>query len=138
MTNDVEALSQLVTDGVVHAVKLDADAHRHGRDPAAARPEARPRHVPHLPVLAVSSVAFRIASAGAYRATREKIATITAYLQETLSGIRIVRAFGQEERHKKQFRGPQRREPRSQHAHGHPQRGVLPGRRDAVRRRDRS
>ena len=48
---------------------------------------------------------FRIASADAYRLTREKIAAITSYLQETLSGVRIVRAFGQESRHERQFSG---------------------------------
>jgi ATP-binding cassette subfamily B protein len=32
-----------------------------------------------------------------------RIAQVTAYLQETLSGVRIVRAFGQEERHKVRF-----------------------------------
>ena len=52
-----------------------------------------------FPLLAVASIVFRIASAGAYRATREKIAAITAYLQETLSGVRVVRSFGQEPRH---------------------------------------
>jgi ATP-binding cassette subfamily B protein len=51
----------------------------------------------------VASLVFRIASADAYRATREKIALITSYLQETLSGVRIVRAFGQEPRHERQF-----------------------------------
>jgi ATP-binding cassette subfamily B protein len=56
-----------------------------------------------FPVLLIGSIAFRIASAGAYRLTREKIAFVTAYLQETLSGIRIVRAFGQEPRHKTRF-----------------------------------
>ena len=30
----------------------------------------------------------------------QQIAAITGYLQETISGVRIVRAFGQEERHK--------------------------------------
>ena len=38
-----------------------------------------------FPLLAVASVVFRIVSAGAYRLTRERIAAITAYLQETLS-----------------------------------------------------
>ena len=52
-----------------------------------------------FPLLAVGSIAFRIASAGAYRLTREKIANITAYLQETLSGVRVVRSFAQERRH---------------------------------------
>jgi ATP-binding cassette subfamily B protein len=57
-----------------------------------------------LPVLAVGAFAFRIASADAYRRTREKIAAITGYLQETLSGIRVVRSFGQESRHIARFR----------------------------------
>jgi ABC-type multidrug transport system fused ATPase/permease subunit len=52
-----------------------------------------------FPLLAIGSVIFRIASAGAYRLTREKIANITAYLQETLSGVRVVRTFGREQRH---------------------------------------
>src|SRR5204863_8962023 len=53
-----------------------------------------------FPILGGLSLWFRINSASAYRATREKLALVTAYLQETLSGVRIVRAFGQEERHK--------------------------------------
>ncbi|HWO48049.1 MAG TPA: ABC transporter ATP-binding protein, partial [Solirubrobacterales bacterium] len=52
-----------------------------------------------FPLLAVASVVFRIVSAGTYRATRERIAAVTAYLQETLSGVRVVRSFGQEPRH---------------------------------------
>ena len=56
-----------------------------------------------FPVLGIASFAFRIISADAYRITREKIAAITGYLQETLSGIRVVRAFAQEPRHKQVF-----------------------------------
>jgi ATP-binding cassette, subfamily B, bacterial len=56
-----------------------------------------------FPVLALGSVAFRIASADAYRLTREKIANITAYLQETLSGVRVVRSFAQEPRHRQRM-----------------------------------
>jgi ABC-type multidrug transport system fused ATPase/permease subunit len=56
-----------------------------------------------LPFLAVGGLAFRLASADAYRLTREKIAWITGYLQESLSGIRVVRAFGQEPRHITRF-----------------------------------
>ena len=52
-----------------------------------------------FPLLAIGSVVFRIVSADAYRLTREKIANITAYLQETLSGVRVVRSFGREDRH---------------------------------------
>jgi ABC-type multidrug transport system fused ATPase/permease subunit len=56
-----------------------------------------------FPLLALGSLAFRIVSANAYRLTREKVAAITAYLQESLSGIRVVRTFAQEERHLRRF-----------------------------------
>jgi ATP-binding cassette subfamily B protein len=56
-----------------------------------------------FPVLAIASLAFRIVSADAYKATREKVAAITAYLQESLSGIRVVRSFAQEPRHRERF-----------------------------------
>lgn len=99
LTNDVEALDSLVTDGVVTLVSstltlvgvvvilLALDV-----------PLALVTFVT-FPLLAIGSVAFRIASSGAYRLTREKIANITAYLQETLSGVRVVRSFAQEPRH---------------------------------------
>jgi ABC-type multidrug transport system fused ATPase/permease subunit len=52
-----------------------------------------------FPLLLIASVVFRIVAASAYRITRERIAEVTAYLQESLSGIRVVRSFGQEKRH---------------------------------------
>ena len=56
-----------------------------------------------FPLLAGGSLWFRLASAGAFRRTRETIGSITAYLQETLSGIRVVRSFAQEPFHEAQF-----------------------------------
>jgi ABC-type multidrug transport system fused ATPase/permease subunit len=103
LTNDVQALDQLVTEGI--ATLFSATLTLVGTavilvvlDPGLAL-------ITFLtfPVLLLGSVAFRIASAGAYRATREKIAQVTAYLQETLSGVRVVRAFGQEHRHRSRF-----------------------------------
>ena len=103
MTNDVEALDQLVEDGLatliqssltllgVVVILLVLDFHLALLTFIA------------LPILGLGALAFRIASADAYRLTREKIAAITGYLQETLSGIRVVRAFGQERRHIAQF-----------------------------------
>jgi ATP-binding cassette subfamily B protein len=103
LTNDVEALDQLVEDGMatlfqsaltlfgVVAILVVLDWHLALLTFLV------------LPVLLAAGLAFRIASAGAYRLTREKIAAITGYLQETLSGIRVVRAFGQEPRHIARF-----------------------------------
>jgi ABC-type multidrug transport system fused ATPase/permease subunit len=105
MTNDVEALDQLVEDGMatlfqsgltligVVVILMVIDFHLALLTFLA------------LPILFAGGVMFRIASADAYRLTREKIATITGYLQETLSGIRVVRAYGQEKRHIEHFRG---------------------------------
>ena len=103
MTNDVQALDQLVTDGVV--TLFSSTLTLLGTAAILLFLDAELALITFLtfPVLAVGSVAFRLASAGAYRLTREKIAQVTAYLQETLSGIRIVRAFGQEPRHLDQF-----------------------------------
>jgi ATP-binding cassette subfamily B protein len=103
MTNDVQALDQLVTDGIV--TLFSSSLTLIGTATILLFLDVRLALVTFIafPLLALGSVAFRIASAGAYRLTREKIAYITAYLQETLSGIRIVRAFGQERRHEERF-----------------------------------
>ena len=49
LTNDVQALDQLVSDGIVTLFGVDADAGRHGGDPARARRRAGAAHVPRLP-----------------------------------------------------------------------------------------
>jgi ATP-binding cassette subfamily B protein len=54
-------------------------------------------------LIGIASLIFRIASADAYRRTRETIGAITGYLQESLSGVRVVRSFGQERRHGAEF-----------------------------------
>ncbi len=103
ITNDVQALDQLVTDGVqtLFASTLTLI----GTAAILLFLDAELALVTFLvfPVLALGSVAFRIASSEAYRLTREKVAWVTAYLQETISGVRIVRAFGQEGRHEQRF-----------------------------------
>jgi ABC-type multidrug transport system fused ATPase/permease subunit len=99
MTNDVQALDSLVTDGIVTlfsstltlvgvvAILLFLDV-----------PLALITFLT-FPLLAIGSVIFRIVAADAYKRTRETIAAITANLQESLSGVRVVRSFGQEPRH---------------------------------------
>jgi ATP-binding cassette subfamily B protein len=99
MTNDIEALNQLVTDGVV--TMFSATLTLVGVVVILLLLDVQLALVTFLtlPLLMVASVVFRIVSAGTYRATRERIAAVTAYLQETLSGVRVVRSFGQEPRH---------------------------------------
>ena len=103
MTNDVEALESLVTDSVVTlfqsgltligaiAVLLYLDL-----DLALLT-------FCIVPFVTALSIWFRLVSTGAFRRTRETIGSLTAYLQESLSGIRVVRSFGQEPVHVARF-----------------------------------
>ncbi len=99
MTNDIEALNQLVTDGVV--TMFSSVLTLIGVVAIMLVLDVKLALVTFLtfPLIAIASIVFRIVSTGAYRATRERIAAVTAYLQETLSGVRVVRSFGQEDRH---------------------------------------
>jgi ABC-type multidrug transport system fused ATPase/permease subunit len=103
MTNDVEALDQLVEDGL--ATLIESGLTLIGVVVILLVLDLRLALLTFiaLPFLLAGGLIFRIASAGVYRITREKIATITGYLGETLSGIRTVRAFGQEQRHRDEF-----------------------------------
>ncbi|MEN0011952.1 MAG: ABC transporter ATP-binding protein [Solirubrobacteraceae bacterium] len=103
LTNDVEALDTLVSDAVVTLFQsgltlIGAVVILFVADPGLAL-----LTFSILPVLAIGSVIFRIASADAYKRTRETIGGLTAELQEMLSGIRVVRAFGREDRHLARF-----------------------------------
>jgi len=103
MTNDVEALNQLVTSGFVTIFSSTLTLVGIVAIMLALDVKLALITFVTFPLLAVASVVFRIVSAGTYRATRERIAAVTAYLQETLSGVRIVRSFGQEPRHVQQM-----------------------------------
>ncbi len=99
LTNDVEALNNLVTDGVV--TLFSSVLTLVGVVVILLFLDFKLALVTFItfPLLAIGSVIFRVVSTGAYRRTRETIASITAYLQETLSGVRVVRSFAQEPRH---------------------------------------
>jgi ABC-type multidrug transport system fused ATPase/permease subunit len=99
MTNDIEALNQLVTDGIV--TMFSSVLTLVGVVVIMLALDVKLALVTFItfPLIAAASVVFRIVSHGAYRATRERIAAINGYLQETLSGVRVVRSFGQEPRH---------------------------------------
>src|SRR4051795_5220180 len=103
MTNDVEALDTIVTDGVITLVSSTLTLVGVVVILLVLDLQLALVTFATFPILAIGSVIFRIASSGAYRRTREKIANITAYLQETLSGVRVVRSFAQEPRHKERM-----------------------------------
>ncbi len=103
ITNDVEALENLVTDSVVTLFQagltlIGAIAVLVYLDPKLAL-----LTFCVVPFVAGASIWFRLVSTGAFRRTRETIGSITGYLQETLSGIRVIRSFGQEPAHETRF-----------------------------------
>jgi ABC-type multidrug transport system fused ATPase/permease subunit len=103
MTNDIEALDSLVTDSVV--TLFQAGLTLIGTVVILLTLDVKLALITFcvFPLLAAGSLWFRLVSAGAFRRTRETIGAITAYLQETLSGIRVVRSFGQEPYHEARF-----------------------------------
>jgi ABC-type multidrug transport system fused ATPase/permease subunit len=103
ITNDVEALDSLVTDSVV--TLFQSGLTLVGTVGILLYLDVKLALITFcvLPLLLAGSLWFRIVSAGAFRRTRETIGAITAYLQETLSGIRVVRSFAQEPVHAEQF-----------------------------------
>jgi ABC-type multidrug transport system fused ATPase/permease subunit len=103
MTNDIEALDSLVTDSVV--TLFQAGLTLLGTIVILLTLDVNLALITFcvFPLLAAGSLWFRLVSAGAFRRTRETIGAITAYLQETLSGIRVVRSFGQEPFHEARF-----------------------------------
>ena len=103
LTNDVQALDQLVTEGIQTLFSSTLTLAGTAVILVVLDPNLALVTFLTFPVLLVGSVIFRIVSTGAYRLTRERIAVVTAYLQETLSGVRVVRAFGQEPRHRRRF-----------------------------------
>lgn len=103
MTNDVEALQQMISSSLVTLVRsllllvgsilvlLSLDV------------KLALITFTTIPLLLLGSLAFRLASVDAFARTRETIGAITAQLQETLSGVRVVRSFGREAGHLARF-----------------------------------
>jgi ABC-type multidrug transport system fused ATPase/permease subunit len=104
LTNDVDALDQLVTDGVTTLVQntliLIGSAvilfYLDWRLALAA--------LGVIPLLAVATAIFRIRSARAYAAVRERLGLVTASLAEDIAGIRVVQAFTREQANRRAFR----------------------------------
>jgi len=103
MTNDVEALDSLVTDSVV--TLFQGGLTLIGTLVILLTFDLRLALITFimLPLIGLASLVFRITSTDAYRRTRETIGSITGYLQESLSGVRVVRSFAQERRHEREF-----------------------------------
>ena len=103
MTNDIESLSELFASGII---SLLGDVVRLGliiivmfRTDAGLASFS----MAAVPVLALIAVVFRRWMRDAFRAIRSKLARLNAFLQEHLSGIKVVQAFARERRVEREF-----------------------------------
>ena len=98
LTNDIDALDQLVTDGVTSlitngltivgaAVLLFVLSSRLALATLAI-----------MPLLLIATLRFRTRSARSYALVRNRIGDVSAHLQESISGMRVLKAFRAEDR----------------------------------------
>jgi ATP-binding cassette, subfamily B, bacterial len=104
LTNDVEALDQLVTDGVTTLVQstlflLGTAVILFFLDWRLALAT-----LTVMPLMFIATAVFRIYSARAYRAVRERLGLVTATLAEDIGGMRVIQAFRRERTNDRIFR----------------------------------
>ena len=105
ITNDVEALDQLVTDGVTSLVQntlllLGTAVVLFFLDWRLALAT-----LAVLPLMALATAWFRSRSNRAYRRVRERLGLVTATLAEDIAGMRVVQSFTREPVQEQAFRG---------------------------------
>ena len=104
LTNDIDALEQLVTDGVTTLVTnsltfVGAIVFLFILDWRLALAT-----LSVMPFLIAATLRFRSRSARAYAEVRNKIGDVSAHLQESISGVRVLQAFRREESDKERLR----------------------------------
>ena len=104
LTNDVEALDQLVTEGVTSLVQNTLVLVGSAVILFVLDWRLALATLVVFPLMAVATSIFRRRSSRAYRRVRERLGSVTATLQEDISGVRVVQAFAREERSNEQFR----------------------------------
>ena len=97
LTNDIDALSQLVTEGVTSLVTnsltfIGAIVFLFILDWHLALAT-----LSIMPLVIGATLVFRTRSARAYALVRERIANVSAHLQESISGVRVLKAFRRED-----------------------------------------
>jgi ABC-type multidrug transport system fused ATPase/permease subunit len=104
ITNDVEALDQLVTDGVTTLVQNTLILIGSAIILFFLDWQLALATLTVLPLMSVATALFRVYSARAYRAVRERLGLVTATLAEDISGMRVVQSFTRERANLDRFR----------------------------------
>jgi ABC-type multidrug transport system fused ATPase/permease subunit len=104
LTNDVEAIDQLVTDGVTTLMQASLTLVGTAIILFILDWRLALATLTVIPVMSVATVFFRTRSARAYASVRERLGLVTATLAEDISGMRMVQAFNREEEAERNFR----------------------------------
>jgi ABC-type multidrug transport system fused ATPase/permease subunit len=104
LTNDVEAIDQLVTDGVTSLVQNTLTLVGTAILLFILDWRLAVATLAVIPLMGVATVIFRIRSTRAYRAVRERLGLVTATLAEDIAGMRVVQAFTREETNTSNFK----------------------------------
>src|SRR6266704_70584 len=104
LTNDVEALDQLVTDGVTSLVQNTLMLFGTAVALFIFDWRLALATLAVIPLMSVGTVIFRVRSTRAYRAVRARLGLVTATLAEDIAGMRVVQAFTREEANARNFK----------------------------------
>ena len=103
LTNDVEALETLVTDGPTTLLQNTITLIGSALVLLYLDWQLALATLTVFPGMAIATALFRRYSSRAYRRTRERLAEVTASLQEDISGVRVVQAFRRERANERRF-----------------------------------
>ena len=104
MTTDVEALAQLLQTGLVNAVVSLTTLVGVAVVLVLMDPELSLVTLAAIVPLVLATIWFRRRSDRAYGTARERIATVNANLQESVSGVRVAQAYVRQDRNIDEFR----------------------------------
>jgi ABC-type multidrug transport system fused ATPase/permease subunit len=104
LTNDVEALDQLVTDGVTSLFQNTLILGGTAVILFFLDWKLALATLAVFPLMATATAMFRYISSRAYRAVRERLGLVTATLAEDIAGMRVVQAFTRQPANERRFR----------------------------------
>jgi ATP-binding cassette subfamily B protein len=105
MTTDVEALSQLLQNGLVNALVAVLSFLGVATVLLVMDWQLALVALSVLPALGLATLWYRDRSRRAYARARDRIAAVNANFQESVSGIRVAQAYRREDRNIRAFRG---------------------------------
>jgi ABC-type multidrug transport system fused ATPase/permease subunit len=104
LTNDVEAIDQLVTDGVSTLVQSTLTLVGTAVLLFVLDWRLALATLAVIPLMSIGTALFRVRSARAYAAVRERLGLVTATLAEDIAGMRVVQSFARERENIANFR----------------------------------